>query len=1019
MTGKVKSIENTQKSQESSSPSRAFVRQTNVGKSPGGFDASSIPQMAGNLAVQQLFRSGHIQAKLAISQPGDPDEEEADRVADQVMRMAEPRPFGSASSAIQRKCAACEVGGATCPKCEEEEKIQRKENSGHAPHVNPQVHSQIAALRGGGQPLPSASRAFFEPRFGRDFSGVRVHSDSAATESARSIQARAFTTGQDVAFGAGEYAPEKHEGRKLLAHELTHVVQQTGGARMRSPISRSGDQHENEADRLTNKAARGTAGSEILAITVPDIQRLWNPFKSKTEREKIDQALKEFQNPEYVYDIKDFNRATEDEKISLVVTLLNYASGKPRAWTALRGLWGSFGWRLPAVVESSGLIWESSVDEYPALVELEEVKKAQADFKTDIMDVAKDHLAKNRAYVRQEQIRLDVSPFSNDFKTNTPGEQTKIFENIKKVAVEVNRLKQNQKKMLEIPVYTDLRTSPILVAPEPVKFNPARRPPVGTDLDKKWDDLFEVWNETSGEIAKNASRYPWIFSLIRDEKGEAQLASIAQAKPEELGGKIKASLDALVAKINDVDAKLTKEVNWFDLVPIREQLLAGHAPPSKRQWGIGKKLDTFNHWAATQAVKDRETAEWWKEFFLQTAIEAALITVTLATGGTAPLWLGLVGAAVAVGIPAAQSAAASSEADNLTQISSGSVLPGTELVAQSQIDEKRAIAVNKKIEAIINAIMVSGDFVGFGKRMLARPTNPDVANKVVGYHLTEGASVSAAQSVVAKSEGKETVSIFFNKQSKEYMVVKGEGAELRKGLAKEWELVPELNDLVAAQGKVERAAAQAMGEISDNLDNMRPSSLKDYVNEIPMGGNTYWRRNADDMWCYFASPPKFCFKWVTLKSPQGMKWSAIAEGEAFAKRVGASSDPIIVKNLSPEAVIALRNKYGADVIVEELNKRGTIATFDALSEATKGFGGKFQAHHLVENKVLKKLELDTQKAPSVILTSSEHLPHSQKLADLIDPKILHDMSKKEILAAYVEAYAGHPDWIQVIKVYFR
>src|SRR3954470_6542687 len=95
-TGKVKSIEKTPKVPESPSPSRASARQPDVGLSAAGCDATSIPQMAGNLAVQQLFRAGAIQAKLEISQPGDPDEEEADRVADRVMRMTEPPPIGSA-----------------------------------------------------------------------------------------------------------------------------------------------------------------------------------------------------------------------------------------------------------------------------------------------------------------------------------------------------------------------------------------------------------------------------------------------------------------------------------------------------------------------------------------------------------------------------------------------------------------------------------------------------------------------------------------------------------------------------------------------------------------------------------------------------------------------------------------------------------------------------------------------------------------------------------------------------------
>lgn len=236
--GKVKSIENTQKGPESSSPGRAFARQSSVSMSPGGFDTPLVPQMAGNLAVQQLFRSGHIQAKLAISQPGDPDEEEADRVAEQVMRKEEPVSIGSSPSAIQRKCAACESRGTTCPKCEEEQTIQHKENPGPAAHANPPAHSQIATLRGGGQPLPPSARAFFEPRFGQDFSGVRVHTDEQAAESALAMNALAYTVGSNVVFGAGQYAPGMARGRELLAHELTHVVQQTGKPQTRAGIQR-------------------------------------------------------------------------------------------------------------------------------------------------------------------------------------------------------------------------------------------------------------------------------------------------------------------------------------------------------------------------------------------------------------------------------------------------------------------------------------------------------------------------------------------------------------------------------------------------------------------------------------------------------------------------------------------------------------------------------------------------------------------------------------------------------------
>ncbi len=89
------------------------------------------------------------------------------------------------------------------------------------------VASDIQSFRGGGEPLPESARQFFEPRFGRDFSAVRVHADDRAAEAVRTVSGRAFTLGSDIVFGRGEYSPGSAEGRRLLAHELTHVVQQT------------------------------------------------------------------------------------------------------------------------------------------------------------------------------------------------------------------------------------------------------------------------------------------------------------------------------------------------------------------------------------------------------------------------------------------------------------------------------------------------------------------------------------------------------------------------------------------------------------------------------------------------------------------------------------------------------------------------------------------------------------------------------------------------------------------------
>jgi hypothetical protein len=95
------------------------------------------------------------------------------------------------------------------------------------PSITPSVAGNINSMRGAGTPLSPSVRAYFEPRFGAHFGQVRVHTDTQAANTARAVQARAFTVGRDVVFGASEYAPTTMSGRKLLAHELTHVIQQS------------------------------------------------------------------------------------------------------------------------------------------------------------------------------------------------------------------------------------------------------------------------------------------------------------------------------------------------------------------------------------------------------------------------------------------------------------------------------------------------------------------------------------------------------------------------------------------------------------------------------------------------------------------------------------------------------------------------------------------------------------------------------------------------------------------------
>lgn len=172
-----------------------------------------LQRTIGNQAVQRLMKSGALQAKLRISAPGDVYEQEADRVADAVMRMPQPQAVSSGIPSIQRACQKCE--------------------SGSISEVNPDLEINIQSLKGGGKPLSENERAFFEPRFGHDFCDVRIHADTRAANVARSVRARAFTLGRSIAFGEHEYAPDSFDGRRLLAHELTHVIQQGGAGTIR------------------------------------------------------------------------------------------------------------------------------------------------------------------------------------------------------------------------------------------------------------------------------------------------------------------------------------------------------------------------------------------------------------------------------------------------------------------------------------------------------------------------------------------------------------------------------------------------------------------------------------------------------------------------------------------------------------------------------------------------------------------------------------------------------------------
>lgn len=205
----------------------------------------------GNPLQLQKLPAAPLQAKLAIGKPGDRYEQEADRVAEQVVsNLHAPTPRQSNQSQnlqreavpqeedkLQRQPKASVIQRQEMP--EEQDKLQMKpsaslqNNEGRLPTSN--LEASIQKAKGHGQALSDDIRTPMEQAFGTDFSGVKVHTDSQSHQINQSIQAKAFTTGNDIFFRQGAYNPDSQQGQQLLAHELTHVVQQNTGVVQRAP----------------------------------------------------------------------------------------------------------------------------------------------------------------------------------------------------------------------------------------------------------------------------------------------------------------------------------------------------------------------------------------------------------------------------------------------------------------------------------------------------------------------------------------------------------------------------------------------------------------------------------------------------------------------------------------------------------------------------------------------------------------------------------------------------------------
>lgn len=311
-----------------------------------------------------------IQPKLVVGHPNDKYEQEADRVAEKVMRMPEPQvqrqaeptdrgitiqrisaekeedivQTKPAEGVVQRKCAACEEEE-TLQRTEmeeEEETLQTKSEGGGVPAVTPSIQSGIGQLRqGGGTALPASTRSFMEPRFGHDFSNVKIHAGSQAANLSKSVNARAFTVGQDIFFNRGEFQPNSFGGMQLLAHELTHTLQQSPKIIQRKGENVPGSQAVFDFAQLiingafsSSEFAEALAAEDFTTLQLRDLKERVLDLQT-TSDPLVDSALEEIDNI--------LAGRTDLDKVEFVPTPCEAgesASVNAEAWTANERLFG-------------------------------------------------------------------------------------------------------------------------------------------------------------------------------------------------------------------------------------------------------------------------------------------------------------------------------------------------------------------------------------------------------------------------------------------------------------------------------------------------------------------------------------------------------------------------------------------------------------------------------------------------------------------------------------------------------
>jgi hypothetical protein len=668
-TGKTPSIDPPQTSARIRTPASSQRQEDPSGATP---DNASAHQLAGNLAVQSLLRPDRIQSVSGLSKPSDHSEREAERIADQVMATTDSWPFVKADTIPERS-----------------QSLGRTEVAA--------LHSSSPSfLRTGGAPLSPSLRAFFEPRFGRDFSQIRLHTDERAAATAQAVQARAFAIGQDVVLAAGVPSPNSREGRRLLAHELAHIAQQDG-ADSRSKIQRQ----PSEGGQTS-----GTAPASV-APPAPSEPTSSVPTAESLANKKLVEAALASRSPGDVKKIKNFAEVSEPHKFALISILLDQSWVGPLDEYALENIWRSFGERLVVAASSvvgSGL-WTSSIEAGAELEKLPAIVSLRDHFRPDVIALASGYLDQNDTLVLTTSRSAGI-PLTDATPADAPtAVQQDLLLKMKAAAESVAHVQEQLE--LSRNVYVGYSLGHVLLEARqywiPVTFDPHRPPeradaPV-VDLNdpspmaerhpvlnphppitlQPYGALLNAHQLGVASIQALTSKYPLIYGITREGKS-ATTGAFALAAPALARHQLSKALIKLRSDIDQAKKKLGNALDPLDLAVLHAQLFSGIESKSKVNWSVALPRRLAE---ALRQGHDEKRA--LVALGLETVSQMAFMlgSVMPGVGGIAASLVGLATTGIKAGMSAERYEA-------MLQASKTAVAPGTDIVSAGQVDDAKA-----------------------------------------------------------------------------------------------------------------------------------------------------------------------------------------------------------------------------------------------------------------------------------------------------------------------------------------